>query len=120
MGSASEQRRLNLLPFSAKTAQSLQASLEKYSQYLEKHGEACLNDLAYTLGNKRVQFEHRTFAITGGLEGLEARLRPKYLPKRSLLSSFSQAKARSGQKWGSNLWMTFLLFETASSNWTAF
>lgn len=72
MGSASEQRRLNLLPFSAKTAQSLQASLEKYSQYLEKHGEACLNDLAYTLGNKRVQFEHRTFAITGGLEGLEA------------------------------------------------
>lgn len=68
---AIEQPRLNLLLFSAKSAQSLQASVEKHSQYLEKHGEACLTDLAYTLANRRVQFEQRTFAITDGLDGLE-------------------------------------------------
>ncbi|KAF2799249.1 hypothetical protein K505DRAFT_332798 [Melanomma pulvis-pyrius CBS 109.77] len=46
-------------------------SVKKYSQYLGKHGEACLNDLAYTLGNRRIHFEHRAFAITEGFEGLE-------------------------------------------------
>lgn len=69
--SASEQPRLNLLLFSARSAQSLQTSVEKHSQYLEKHGKACLPDLAYTLANRRVHFEHRTFAVTDALEELE-------------------------------------------------
>lgn len=72
MVSTSEQPRLNLLLFSAKSAQSLEASVKKHSQYLEKHGEACLTDLAYTLANRRAHFEHRTFAITDALEDLEA------------------------------------------------
>ncbi|KAF1992963.1 polyketide synthase [Amniculicola lignicola CBS 123094] len=72
MVSASMQPRLSFLPFSAKSAESLQASLDKYSQYLEKRGNACLHDLAYTLGNRRVHYEHRTFAITDGSEGLES------------------------------------------------
>ena len=72
IASPSEQCRLNILPFSAKSPQSLHASFEKHAQYLEKHGEACLSDLAYTLANRRVHFEHRTFAITDGMDGLEA------------------------------------------------
>jgi acyl transferase domain-containing protein/SAM-dependent methyltransferase len=69
--SASERSRLYLLPFSARSIPSLQASSEKYTQYLKKHGETCLNDLAYTLSNRRAHFEHRTFAITDGLESLD-------------------------------------------------
>ncbi|RYP68709.1 hypothetical protein DL771_006510 [Monosporascus sp. 5C6A] len=72
MVSASAQPRLNLLLFSARSAQSLQASFGKHSKYIEKHGAACLPDLAYTLANRRVHLEHRTFAIADGLEGLEA------------------------------------------------
>lgn len=69
---SSEQPRLNLLLFSARSAQSLEASVEKYSKYIGKHGKTRLCDLAYTLANRRAHMEHRTFAITDGLDGLEA------------------------------------------------
>jgi acyl transferase domain-containing protein/NADPH:quinone reductase-like Zn-dependent oxidoreductase len=67
----SHQSRLSLLPFSARSAQSLQTSVDNHAKYLEDHGEHCLSDLAYTLGNRRVHYEHRTFAITDGSDDLE-------------------------------------------------
>jgi acyl transferase domain-containing protein/NADPH:quinone reductase-like Zn-dependent oxidoreductase/SAM-dependent methyltransferase len=72
-----DQSRLNLLIFSARNAQSLQASVEKHSQYLKKNGKPCLVDVAYNLANRRTHFEHRTFAINDGFEDLETELTTK-------------------------------------------
>ncbi|KAK5997937.1 Highly reducing polyketide synthase pspA [Cladobotryum mycophilum] len=64
--------RLELLLFSAKNNTSLQNSVEKHSQYLEKHGPSRLRDMAYTLANRRDHYEQRTFAISDGDEPLIA------------------------------------------------
>ena len=72
MSIANEAPRLSLLLLSAKNDVSLQASVEKHAKYLEKHGPACLRDLAYTLATRRDHHEQRTFAICDGEEPLIA------------------------------------------------
>ena len=64
--------RLSLLLLSPKNDVSLQASVEKHARYLEKHGSACLRDLAYTLATRRDHHEQRAFAICDGEEPLIA------------------------------------------------
>lgn len=67
-----EAPRLSLLLFSAKNDHSLQASVAQHAKYLEKHGPACLGDVAYTLATRRDHHEQRTFAISDGEEPLVA------------------------------------------------
>lgn len=70
---ATEQKpRLSLLLFTAKSDISLQESIDKHADYIQKHGSSRLGDIAYTLGTRREHHEHRTFCVSDGEEPLVA------------------------------------------------
>ncbi|KOS22576.1 Lovastatin nonaketide synthase [Escovopsis weberi] len=91
--------RLGLLVFSAKKASSLQATVEKHSHYLDKHGVSRLRDMAYTLANRRNHYEHRTFAIADGDEPLitQAPIKTKDDSNRPLVFIFTGQGAQWAQ-----------------------
>lgn len=89
-GAAAEAPRLSLLLLSAKSEAPLQGSVEKHSQYLQRHGSSRLRDLAYTLATRRQHYDHRTFCVSDGDEPLLAQtpVRTKNVP-RSLIFVFT-------------------------------
>ncbi|EUC40640.1 hypothetical protein COCMIDRAFT_9515 [Bipolaris oryzae ATCC 44560] len=70
--SAEQKPRLSLLLFTAKSDLSLQKSIDKHAEYIQKHGSSRLGDIAYTLGTRREHHEHRTFCVSDGEEPLVA------------------------------------------------
>ncbi|KAF2676482.1 polyketide synthase [Lentithecium fluviatile CBS 122367] len=79
-----------LLLFTAKSEKSLQASVQKYTDYVDQKGSSCLKDMAYTLASRRQFFEHRTFSVTDGQDRLSTQSisRTKDVPK-SLIFAFT-------------------------------
>ncbi|KAF2875795.1 polyketide synthase [Massariosphaeria phaeospora] len=65
-----EAPRLSLLLLSANNDLSLQGSIEKHAQYLQKHGPSRLRDMAYTLATRREHHDYRTFTVSDGEEPL--------------------------------------------------
>ncbi|KAF1990145.1 hypothetical protein K402DRAFT_371161 [Aulographum hederae CBS 113979] len=51
-----------LLLYSANSADSLKKMVANYGEYVEKNPD-CIDDLAYTLANRREHLPHRTFAV---------------------------------------------------------
>jgi acyl transferase domain-containing protein len=82
--------RLSLILLSAKSEVSLQGSVEKHSQYLQRHGSSRLRNLAYTLATRRQHYDHRTFCVSDGDGALLAQppVRTKNVP-RSLIFVFT-------------------------------
>lgn len=67
-----------LFVFSAKSEQSLTAYLPSFSEYLDEEevpdDQAFLQDLSYTLGQRRTQHPYRAFAVADSVEGLQEKL----------------------------------------------
>jgi acyl transferase domain-containing protein len=55
----------SLLLFSANHPESLRAIIQNYENYLEKHADS-INDLAYTLSQRREHLKYRSFCVTDG------------------------------------------------------
>lgn len=62
--------RKSLLLFSANHPVSLKAITQNYESYLEHHADS-INDLAYTLAQRREHLKYRSFCVTDGSVPLE-------------------------------------------------
>ena len=69
-----EPRPLHVLPIAAKNGAALDAYVQAYIAYLDRHPEVNLGDLCYTAQVGRSPFAHRLSVVAGSVEELRARL----------------------------------------------
>ncbi len=63
-------RPLQLLTWSAKSAESAKAYAEQLADHLQQHPDEPLADVAYTLQTTRPSFQHRQFVVASGVPGV--------------------------------------------------
>ncbi len=77
---SSEGRPFDLITWSAKNDLSRDNYGIKLKEYLAKHDEIKIADLAYTLQTNKTEFNHRRFTITANREDLISKLNPLFVP----------------------------------------
>ncbi|KAJ4338020.1 hypothetical protein N0V95_008171 [Ascochyta clinopodiicola] len=98
---AAGRSRLSLLLLTAKSQMSLQASVDKHADFLEKKGSTCLTDTAYTLATRRQFYEHRTFGVADGEDRLMTQTIVR--TKDVLKSAIQIGLVKLFKRWGVNL-----------------
>ncbi|NEQ96594.1 MAG: amino acid adenylation domain-containing protein, partial [Cyanothece sp. SIO2G6] len=70
----SPQRRLHLLPLSAKTPKALRQLIQRYCEYLKAHPETNLGNLCFTVSVGRAHFAHRLAFVSSSIAQLQQQL----------------------------------------------
>lgn len=88
------EERPNLLVFSATHPESLRRSVDNHASYLASHTDS-LNDISYTLNNKRQPLSHRAFVIASEDNPLE----PSRINKPTEIPNLIFAFTGQGAQW---------------------